>query len=93
MNMRDIVVGIVLIACVATVRAESIAVPMAATVVAVHCTAAQRARIRACATPEQQTSVGPYKTLVSIEARDPTASRQEIKVDASRQVMIKTLLY
>jgi len=92
---QRICVGLVLIGCFATVHAESITIPMAATIVAVHCTAEQRTRIRACATPDQQTSTGPYKTLVSIEPRGQheVGLRQEVKVDPSRQVIIKTLLY
>ncbi len=70
---------------------------VSATVVAVQCTAEQRTRIRACATPEQVTSIGPYKSMVTTESssdqRGVVSTRQEILVDRSRQVLVKTLLY
>jgi hypothetical protein len=63
----------------------------------VQCTAEQRTRIRACAKPAQQDSIGPYKTVVTVELRagkdDLLGARHEILLDRSRQVMIRTLLY
>jgi hypothetical protein len=89
--------GLSLFACCATVQAASVMVPLAATIVAVQCTSEQRARIRACVTPEQQTSVGPYKSMVTIESgvreHEVLGRRHEILVDPSRQVIVRTLLY
>ena len=93
----QLVVGLLLVGRIALVDAASVTMQVNATVIAVQCTAEQRARIRACATPEQQTSVGPYKTLVTIDAGAGQSSvvvpRQEILVDPTRQVVVKTLLY
>jgi hypothetical protein len=90
-------VGLFLACCCTTANAASIAMSVTTTVLAVHCTAEQRARIRACATPEQLTSIGSYKTMVTIESRPGQstviAPRQEILVDPSRQVMVRTFLY
>jgi hypothetical protein len=90
-------VGLLLIGCSATAQAASVALSVSATVLAVHCTTEQRARIRACATAEQQTDIAPYKTMVRGESRtgqtEGAGARQEILVDPSRQVMVKTLLY
>jgi hypothetical protein len=90
-------VGLFLACCSTTANAASIAMSVTTTVLAVHCTAEQRTRIRACATPEQLTSIGSYKTMVTIESRrgqsDVVTPRQEILIDPSRQVMVKTLLY
>jgi hypothetical protein len=77
--------------------AVSGAITISATVIEVQCTAEQQAKFRACAKPVQQTSVGPYKTMVTTESQtgqsDAFAPRREIFVDPSRQVIIKTLLY
>jgi hypothetical protein len=90
-------IGLLMIGTSATVQASSVTMRVSATVLAVQCTTEQRARIRACATPEQQTSIAPYKTMVTMESRpgqsDGVAPRQEILADPSRQVMVKTLLY
>jgi hypothetical protein len=90
-------IGLLMIGTSATAQAASVTMTVSATVIAVQCTTEQRARIRACATPEQQTYIAPYKTMVTIEARpgqsDVVVPRQEILVDPSRQVMVKTLLY
>jgi hypothetical protein len=89
--------GLLLIGCSATAQAASFTLAVSTTVLAVQCTAEQRARIRACATAEQQTNIAPYKTMVTSESRpgqsNVVAPRQEILVDPSRQVMVKTLLY
>jgi hypothetical protein len=89
--------GLLLIVCSMTVQGTGITMSVTATVISVQCTTEQRARIRACATAEQQASVGPYKTMVAVESRtvqrDVFGPRQEILVDPSRQVMLRTLLY
>jgi hypothetical protein len=89
--------GLLLIVCSTTVQPTSITMSVTATVIAVQCTTEQRAKIRACATPEQRTSIGPYKSMVTVESRnvqrDVLGPRQEILVDPSRQVMLRTLLY
>ena len=89
--------GLLLIGCSATAQAASVTMSVSATVLAVHCTTEQRARIRACATAEQQTNIAPYKIMVTSESRtgQPEGGRvhQEIIVDPSRQVLVKTLLY
>ena len=90
-------IGLAMIGASATVQAANVTIAVSATVLAVHCTTEQRARIRACATPEQQTNIAPYKTMVTIDSgpsqSDVVAPRQEILADPSRQVMVKTLLY
>lgn len=57
----------------------------------------QQKRFRACAKSEHQTSVGPYQQIVTIEALpnqgNAAGARQEIQIDPSRQVIIKTLVY
>ena len=93
------VFGLLLIVFSTTGQATSITMSVSATVIAVQCTTEQRAKIRACATPEQRTRIVPYKSMVTVESRsdqrvvDGFGPRQGILVDPSRQVMLRTLLY
>jgi hypothetical protein len=90
-------IGILLIGCHATVNAAGVAMHVFATVAAVPCTTEQRARIRACLTPQQQLATAPYKTVITAEPRtgrrEELGPRQEIRVDPSRQLMVRTLIY
>jgi len=90
-------IALVLTACSAAGRAASVSIAINTTVLEVQCTGEQQARIRACAKPLQQTSVGPYKTMVTRESDaglpGPPGVRHEIRVDPSRRVIIKTLLF
>lgn len=80
-------------------QATSVNMSVSTTVIAVQCTTEQRAKFRACATPEQRTRIEPYKSMATVELRadqrvvDASGSRREILVDRSRQVMLRTLLY
>jgi hypothetical protein len=91
--------GLLLIVLSTAGQAASVTMSVSTTVFAVQCTTEQRAKIRACATPEQRTRIGPYKSMVTVESRtdqrvvDAFGPRQEILVDPSRQVMLRTLLY
>jgi hypothetical protein len=89
--------GLLLIGCSATAQAASVTISVSTTVLAVQCTTEQRARIRACATAEQQTNIAPYKTMVTVELlpgqSTVIAPGQQILVDPSRQMMVKTFLY
>lgn len=67
------------------------------TVSELQCNAEQRTRIRACAKAQEVLGTGPYKTIDLVERRDSdpasSASRYEVHVDPSRQVVVRTLLY
>ena len=86
-------IGLAMIGASATVQAANVTIAVSATVLAVHCTTEQRARIRACATPEQQTSIAPYKTMVTMESRpgqsDGVAAHQEIRPVAPHVVQLR----
>ena len=88
-------IGAGLLALPLAVHAGSVTVSLSATIVPVQCNAEQRAHIRACATPEEQISLAPYKTMVTSgsAAGQGSAPHEEIRVDPSRQVRIRTLLY
>jgi len=77
--------------------AASVSIGINTPILEVQCTTEQQARIRACAKPLQQTSVGPYKTIVTVESdarqSGSVAVSHEIRVDPSRRVIIKTLLF
>jgi hypothetical protein len=77
------------------IKAATVSVSVSATIVPVHCNEAQRAHIRACGIAEEQTAVAPYKTMETSGSatREGYAPGEEIKVDPSRKVRIKTLLY
>lgn len=70
---------------------------VSATVALAQCSPEQQKKFRACAKSEQQTSVAPYKQIVTIEALPnrgyATGPRQEIQIDPSRQMIIRTLVY
>jgi hypothetical protein len=90
-------IGLFMIATSVTVQAANGTMTVTTTVFTVQCTTEQRMRFRACARTEQQSSIGSYMTMMKNESRpgqrDVVAPRQEILVDPSRQVMIKSLLY
>jgi hypothetical protein len=88
-------IGAGLLALPVALHAASVTVSVSATIVPVHCSAEQRAHIRACATAEEQISLAPYKTMVTTgsTASQGSAPYEEIRVDQSRQVRIRTLLY
>ena len=73
-------------------------VTLNATVLEVQCTAQQRLRIRACAPAQESWSREGRKVLLARNAARGelagTAQPQyDVRVDAGRQVMIRTLLY
>jgi hypothetical protein len=90
-------IGLFTLGMSATVQAASVTMQVSTTVVLVQCPTEQRTRIRACAPSAQLTSSAPFKAVVTIESppgqREVVGPRQEILVDPSRQVMVKTLLY
>lgn len=68
-----------------------------ATIVEVQCTAAQRARIRACAPAQEKYTTEPAKTMVDVQSADRGTpmleARYEIQLDPTRPVVIRTVLY
>jgi hypothetical protein len=97
MRNRRQYIGLFLVGCSTLVQAASVSMTVSTTVFAVPCPAEQRARMRACATPEQQLSVGPRKTTFTGGSRalqrNAPEARQEILADPSGHVMVRTLLY
>jgi hypothetical protein len=79
------------------VQAAQTTLSINATIVEVQCTAAQRARIRACAPAQEKYTTEPAKTMVSVRSADGGTpmleARYEIQLDPARPVVIRTVLY
>lgn len=84
-------------ASAASAQAAQTTITVNATVVEIHCTAEQRLRIRACAPAVASIAREPAKTLTRVPVRDArgaaTLMRYELRQDAARMVLVKTLLY
>lgn len=84
-------------ASAAFAQAAQTTITLNATVVEIHCTAEQRLRIRACAPAVASVAREPAKTLTRVPVRDARGAaplmRYELRQDAARLVLVKTLLY
>lgn len=80
-----------------TANASQTTIAINATVVEVQCTPAQRARIRACAPAQESVTMQPAKTVVRVPSTGVSATMTgapyEIRLDPTRKVLIKTILY
>ena len=78
-------------------RAAQVTVSVNATVVEVQCTAQQRTRIRACAAAQETYALEPGKRMVAQRpvAGEPVSieARHEIRLDHTRPVLVRTVLY
>jgi hypothetical protein len=81
----------------ACAHASSASVTINATVIEVQCTAEQRTRIRACAPAQEKYTTESSKTLVGVQSAGSGSqmldSPYEIRLDPTRPVLIKTVLY
>ncbi len=79
------------------VLASQTTIAINATIVEVQCTAEQRARIRACAAAQERLTTEPAKTTVSAPSARGSAKMPdapyEIRLDPTRSVLVKTVLY
>ncbi|MFO1413300.1 MAG: hypothetical protein U1F10_05200 [Burkholderiales bacterium] len=77
--------------------AASTSITINATIVEVQCTAAQKARIRACAKGQELFSTEAAKLLTKSAPATGAAplveQRYEVRRDTDRQVVIRTILY
>ena len=78
------------------VQASETTVRINATIIEVQCTPEQRLRIRACAPAQEKYTTESSKTLVSAQSAgggSQMLDSYEIRLDPTRPVLIKTVLY
>ena len=77
--------------------AQAGGIELRTTIMEAQCNAEQRARVRACAKPQETYNTESYKTMEVVGRRDGASaisdSHVEIRVDPTRQVLVRTLFY
>jgi hypothetical protein len=97
MRHERLYIGIILVGLPLFAQAGGTAIELRATIMQVQCNAEQRTRIRACAKPQETLGTGAYKVIEVVGRRESdraiSDSHFEIRVDPTRQVLVRTLLY
>jgi hypothetical protein len=97
MRHKRLYVGMLLVGLPLFAQAGGTAIELRATIMQVQCNAEQRTRVRACAKPQETLGTESYKAIEVVGRGDSgraiADSRFEIRVDTTRQVLVRTLLY